>query len=109
MLKEYQNTELNAVFGSNGYTCKPLKSTGDYFEAKSVTEAAKKIMDKVTVGDGKTRDFAYNAKLGMAAWCYKVGTPAYSGYNDYIADNDYSIYTARGSKFNDMSDQQMSF
>lgn len=82
---------------------------GDYFEAKSVTEAAKKIMDKVTVGDGKTRDFAYNAKLGMAAWCYKVGTPAYSGYNDYIADNDYSIYTARGSKFNDMSDQQMSF
>jgi len=83
MLKEFQKTELNAVFQPAGEyrTCKPYQegsATTEYFAAKSVTEAAKKIMDKVQDGDGKTRDFAYSAALGQAVWCYNTGPVPYN-------------------------------
>jgi len=56
MLNEFQKTELNAVFLPAGEykTCKPYSqdSTSGYFPAKSVTEAAKKIMDMETLLQG---------------------------------------------------------
>ena len=110
MLKEFQNTELNAVFLPAGEyrTCKPHSegsATTEYFAAKSVTEAAKMIMDKVVANDGKTRDFAYSAALGQAVWCYKTGAVAYNSNVDLKVNEDFNVYTARATLFNNNSDE----
>lgn len=110
MLNEFQKTELNAVFLPAGEykTCKPYSqdSTSGYFPAKSVTEAAKKIMDMETLLPGdQTRDFAYSAALGQAVWCYKTGTVAYNSNTDLIVNEEFNVYTARPTLFNNNSDE----